>query len=73
MFNKTRIAVCVAIVFSAGSGALAAPMREASNKSPPYSSPDSTPNGPFFYVGTYGVPPKVLQPARQPRRPSRKH
>jgi hypothetical protein len=72
MFNKTGIALCVAIVFSAASGALAAPVREASNKSPQYSSPDSTPNGPFFYANTYGVPPTVLRPARQPRRPLRK-
>jgi hypothetical protein len=70
MFNETMIAISVAIAFSAASGALAAPVQEASNKSSQYSSPDSTPNGPFFYVETLGVPPKVLQPPRRPRRAS---
>jgi hypothetical protein len=73
MFNKTRIVFSVAIVFSAASGAFAAPVHEASNKSPQYSSPDSTPNGPFLHVDTYGVAPTVLRPVHQPRRPSRKH
>jgi hypothetical protein len=73
MFNRSRIGLSVAVAFSAASGAFAAPVREASNKSPQYSSPDSTPNGPFFYVNTYGVPPRVLRPIHQPRRPSRKH
>ena len=73
MFNKTMIAVSVAIAFGAASGAFAAPVQVASNKSPQYSSPDSTPNGPFFYVETYGVPPKALRPPRQPRHASRKH
>ena len=74
MFNKTEIAISVAILLSATSGALASPLQEASNKSPQYSSPDSTPNGPFFYIETLGAPPKVLQPPpRQPRRASRKH
>jgi hypothetical protein len=72
MFNKTRIAISVAIAFSAASGAIAGPVQEASNKSPQYSSPDSTPNGPFFYAETYGVPPKVLRPLRPPHRASRK-
>jgi hypothetical protein len=72
MFNKTGIAISVAVVLSAASGEFAAPMQEASNKSPQYSSPDSTPNGPFFYVETFGVPPKILRPVHQPRRPTRK-
>jgi hypothetical protein len=73
MFNKTRIALSVTIVFSAASGAFAAPVREASNNSSQYSSPDSTPNGPFFNVDTYGKPPTVLRPVHQPRHSSRKH
>jgi hypothetical protein len=73
MFNKTRIALCVAILSSAASGVSAAPVREASNKSPQYSSPDSTPNEPFFYPNTYGVPPTVLRPVHQLRHPLRKH
>jgi hypothetical protein len=71
MFNKTMIAISVAIAFDTASGAFAAPVQVASNKSPQYSSPDSTPNGPFFYVETLGVPPKVLLPPRQPRRAGR--
>jgi hypothetical protein len=70
MFKKTVIAISVSIAVG---GAFAAPVQEASNKSPQYSSPDSTPNGPFFYVGTLGVPPKVPQPNRQPRRVPHKH
>ena len=70
MFNKSMIAISVSIAFG---GAFAAPVQEASNKSPQYSSPDSTPNGPFFHVETLGVPPKVAQPVRQPRRESHKH
>jgi hypothetical protein len=70
VFNKTMIAISVSIALG---GAFAAPVQEASNKSPQYSSPDSTPNGPFFYVETLGVPPKVLQPHRQLRRASHKH
>jgi hypothetical protein len=73
VFNKTMIAISVAIAFGAASEAFAAPMQEASNKSPQYSSPDSTPNGPFFHVEMLGGPPKVVQPVRQPRRESRKH
>ena len=73
MFDKTMIALCAAIVFSAASGVLAAPVREASNKSPQYSGPDSTPNGPFVYANTYGVPPTALRPVHQLRRPLRKH
>jgi len=73
VFNKTMIAISVAIAFGAASEAFAAPVQEASNKSPQYSSPDSTPNGPFFYVETLGVPPKLLQPRRQLRRAPHKH
>ena len=68
MFNKIRIAVAVAIVV----GAAAAPAFAESHTSQ-YNSPDSTPNGPFFYVDTYGVPPAVLHQVQQLRRPSRKH
>jgi hypothetical protein len=68
MFNKTMITISVAIALDTASGAFAAPVQVASNKSPQYSSPDSTPNGPFFYVETLGVPPKALLPPRQPRR-----
>ena len=67
MFNKTRIVFSVAIVLGTASGAF------ARNQASIYSSPDSTPNGPFFYVNTYGVPPAVLRPVHQPRRPLRKH
>ena len=67
MLNKTRIAVSVAIVLGTASGAF------ARNQASIYSSPDGTPNGPFFYVDTYGVPPTVLRPIHQQRRPSRKH
>ena len=52
MLNKTRIALSAMIVFSSASGAFAASNRD--------SGPDCTPNGPFFYVDTYGVPPAVL-------------
>jgi hypothetical protein len=66
MFNKTMIALSAMIVLSAVSGAFA-------NNSSQYSSPDSTPNGPYYYADTYGVPPAVLHPVRQPRHVSRKH
>jgi hypothetical protein len=61
MFNKTGIALSAIIVFSATSGAFAASNRD--------SGPDCTPNGPFFYVDTYGVPPAALHQVQQPRRP----
>jgi hypothetical protein len=61
MFNKTGIVLSVMIVFSAGSGAFAASNRD--------SGPDCTPNGPFFYVDTYGVPPAVLHQVQKARRP----
>jgi hypothetical protein len=67
MFNNTRIAVSVAIVIGTAAPAF------ANNHASQYGSPDSTPNGPFFYVDTYGVPPAVLHQVQQPRRPSRKH
>jgi hypothetical protein len=73
MINNSRVAFSVAIVFSLASGAFAAPAREASNKSPQYSGPDSTPNGPFVHVDTYGIPPTVLRPLHQPRLRPRKH
>jgi hypothetical protein len=67
MFNKTRIAVAVAIVIGTTATAF------ANSQASQYGSPDSTPNGPFFYVDTYGVPPVVLHQLQQPRRPLRKH
>jgi hypothetical protein len=73
MFNKARIALSVAIVFSAASGALAAPVREASNNSSQYSTPDSTPNEPVFYADTHGVPATPQRQVRQPHRPLHKH
>jgi hypothetical protein len=48
MFNKTMIALSTRIVLSAVSSAFA-------NNSSQYSSPDSTPNGPYFYADTYGA------------------
>jgi len=66
MLNKIMIALSAMIVLSAVSGAFA-------NNSSQYSSPDSTPNGPFFYADTYGVPPTVLQPVRRPRHLWRRH
>jgi hypothetical protein len=61
MFNKTGIALSVMIVFSATSGAFAASNRD--------SGPDCTPNGPFLYMDTYGVPPAALHQVQQARRP----
>jgi hypothetical protein len=66
MLNKIMIALSAMIVLSAVSGAFA-------NNSSQYSSPDSTPNGPFFYADTYGVPPTVLQPVHRPRHLWRRH
>jgi hypothetical protein len=66
MFNKTRIALSVAIVIGAASSAF------ASNNSQ-YNSPDSTPNGPFFYADTYGATPAAQHQIQQPRRPLHKH
>jgi hypothetical protein len=65
MSNKTRIALSVAIVLGTASSAF------ANNHASQYSSPDSTPNGPFLYVDTYGVPPAAQH--QQPHRPSHKH
>ena len=59
---KTLSLITVAIILSTVSGAFA--------HSSEYNSPDSTPNGPFFYADTYGVPPTVLHQVHQPRRPS---
>jgi hypothetical protein len=72
MFNKTRIALSVAIVLGTASSAFAAPVQVADNHPSQYGGPDSTPNGPFFYVDTYGVPPAAQHQAQQPRRPSHK-
>jgi hypothetical protein len=67
MFNKPRIALSVAIVLGTASSAF------ANNHASQYGSPDSTPNGPFFYVDTYGVPPAAQHQVQQPRRPLHKH
>jgi hypothetical protein len=67
MLNKTRIALAVAIVLGTGASAF------ADHHESQYGSPDSTPNGPFFYVDTYGVPPAALHQVQQPRRPSHEH
>ena len=61
MFNKTRIVLSIMIGLSAASGAFASSNRD--------SGPDCTPNGPFLYVDTYGVPPAVLHQVQQPHRP----
>jgi hypothetical protein len=66
MFNKTRIALFAAIVLGAASSAFA-------NNNSQYNSPDSTPNGPFFYADTYGVPPAAQHQVQQPHRPLHKH
>ena len=68
MLTKTKVALSVAIVLGTASGAF------ARNQGSIYTDPDSTPNGPFFYVNTYGVPPTVPRPIQEPRRlPPRKH
>jgi len=59
MLNKTKIALCVMIVLGTASGAFAKDQGD----------PDSTPNGPFFYADTYGVPPAVPHRVHQARRP----
>jgi hypothetical protein len=66
MFNRAMIALSAMIVLGAVSGAFA-------GNSSQYNSPDSTPNGPYYYVDTYGVPPTVLNRVHQPRHVSRKH
>jgi hypothetical protein len=66
MFNKTRIALSLAIVLGTASSAF------ANNHASQYGSPDSTPNGPFFYADTYGVPPAAQHQVQQPHRPSHK-
>jgi hypothetical protein len=66
MSNKTRIALSVMLVLGTASGAF------AKNQGTMYTDPDSTPNGPFFYANTFGVPPSVLHQAHQPRHPARK-
>jgi hypothetical protein len=60
MFSKTKIALSVMIVLGTASGAFAVSNRDA---------PDCSPNGPFLYADTYGVPPAVLHHVQQPRRP----
>jgi hypothetical protein len=74
MVSKTRsIVLSVAIVCGAASCASAAEMQEASNHASQYGNPADTPNGPFFYVDTYGVPPAVQRHVQQPHRPARRH
>jgi hypothetical protein len=77
MFNKTGIALSVMIVLGTASGAF------AKNQGTIYTDPDSTPNGPFFYVERYGAPPfyverygappTVWRPVHLPRRHVRDH
>jgi hypothetical protein len=67
MFNKTGVALFAAIVLGSASSAF------ANNNASQYSSPDSSPNGPFFYVDTYGAPPAAQHQVQQPRRPLHKH
>lgn len=69
MLNKIRIALAFAVVFGAAWRASAAPIQEASNHASQYGNPADTPNGPFFYVDTYGVPPAVQRRVQQPHRP----
>jgi hypothetical protein len=64
MISNARIVLSVAIVLGAASCASAAVIREASNHASQYGNPADTPNGPFFYVDTYGVPPAVLRHRR---------
>jgi len=67
MFNKARIALFVTIVLGTASSAFASDVPST------YSDPDSSPNGPFFYVHTYGVPPATVHhQVQQPHRPVRK-
>jgi hypothetical protein len=67
MFSKTGVALAVAIVLGSASSAF------ANNHASQYGSPDSTPNGPFFYVDTYGIPATTQHQVQQPRRPLHKH
>jgi hypothetical protein len=51
--------------------AVGSTLSEAKNYSSPYSDPAATPNGPFFYLDSHGVPPephKVTQSPRQKRK-----
>jgi hypothetical protein len=73
MLNTARIAISIAIVFGAAPVGLAGAMQEASNHASQYGNPADTPNGPFSYVDTYGVPPATQRRAQQPRRPPRGH
>jgi hypothetical protein len=73
MLNKTGIAFSIAIVLCAASCASAAAIREASNHASQYGNPADTPNGPFFHVDTYGVPPAPPRHVREPRRPPHRH
>jgi hypothetical protein len=73
MLNTARIAISIAIVFGAAPVGLAGAMQEASNHASQYGNPADTPNGPFFYVDTYGVPPAPLRHVREPRRPPHRH
>jgi hypothetical protein len=71
MLNAIGIALAAAIVLGASSWASAAVIQEASNHSSQYGNPADTPNGPFFYVDTYGVQPAVPRHAPRHRPPNR--
>jgi hypothetical protein len=71
MISNARIVLSVAIVLGAASCASAAVIREASNHASQYGNPADTPNGPFFYVDTYGVQPAVPRHAPRHRPPNR--
>jgi hypothetical protein len=68
MLNKTRIALSVAVGLANASCAFAASMQVANNHASQYGSPDSTPNGPFLNVDTYGAPPAAKRQGHQPQR-----
>jgi len=73
MLNMAGIAIFIAIVFGAAPTAHAAAVREASNHASQYGNPADTPNGPFFYIDTYGVPPATQRHVQVLRRPPRRH
>jgi hypothetical protein len=67
MFNKAGIALSAAIVMGSAPCASAALMQVATNHASQYGSPDSTPNGPFLHVDTYGVAPAAGRQGHQPQ------
>ncbi|HEY4403576.1 MAG TPA: hypothetical protein VGN55_02895 [Xanthobacteraceae bacterium] len=72
MFSKAGIALSAAIVLGDAPCGAAALMQVATNHASQYGSPDSTPNGPFLNVDTYGVPAAGRQ-GHQPQRLLRRH